>query len=229
MQEKLTGSVVKCGHCANIGRMEILATRDDGSRYAEEVNVGDRAIDASYNAGTLVQVLLCEVCSQVTVRRTDYDERFTEDPIEWSVIFPKGTSAVEGLPKAVEAAHAAAQRVRNVDRNAYAVLLRRMLEVVCIDQGAVGNTLAARLKDLAGKGILPLGLIEVADSIRSMGNVGAHAATGDVEEGEVPLLDRLSAAVLEYVYVAPLLVARAREKMAQRGASIDASGGGEQN
>jgi hypothetical protein len=213
-EPQLSSEAIKCGHCSNVGRMKILSTYNDGKTYAEEIPFDGRIQVATYDAGTLWEFYLCEACAKPTVRYHIYDDRYQEEMAGPIICYPEAKQKLEGLPEAIAKAHEAALRVRNVDGNAYAVLQRRLLEIVCLDQEAEGKTLSERLKNLAERGILPPQLAEVADSIRSLGNVGAHASTGDIEERDIHLLDSLSAAVLEYVYIAPQLVARVRQRVA---------------
>lgn len=111
----------------------------------------------------------------------------------------------------------AAQQVRRIDANAFAVLVRRVLDLVCENRGAQGATLARKLRDLAAKGIIPGPLADIADNARTFGNIGAHADLGDLKQAEAALLDDLCTAVLEYVFAAPLLVTRAQAALAELG------------
>ena len=70
------------------------------------------------------------------------------------------------------------------------------------------------LNDLAGRGEIPPGLADIADSLRQLRNVGAHPVLGELTESEVPVLEDLTRAVLEYVYSAPDLAARAQRSLA---------------
>jgi hypothetical protein len=45
------------------------------------------------------------------------------------------------------------------------------------------------------------------------GNIGAHAGGAQLSENEVPVIDALCHAILEYVYGAPHLVALAQETL----------------
>jgi hypothetical protein len=56
----------------------------------------------------------------------------------------------------------------------------------------------------------------VAQNLRQLGNIGAHAGSGDLTEGEVRVIEELLAALLDYVYTAPHLAnmaAAALEKL----------------
>jgi hypothetical protein len=120
-----------------------------------------------------------------------------------------------GLSPKIEQAYQSALKVKNVDSNAFAVLLGRVLDQVCIERGAKGDSLYDRLKDLASKGEIPTRLAEMAHQLRHLRNIGAHADLGDLTSAEVPILDDLCRAILEYVYTAPKLIEQVELKMAE--------------
>jgi hypothetical protein len=103
----------------------------------------------------------------------------------------------------------AALKVKPIDSNAFAVLLGRVLELLCIDRKAIGKTLDNKLSDLATKGEIPSKLVDVAHNLRKFRNIGAHADLGELTAKEVPILDDLCRATLEYVYTAPHLAQNA--------------------
>ena len=106
----------------------------------------------------------------------------------------------------------AAQRVKNISANAYGVLLGRVLELVCEDRQAKGDSLHKKLQDLSTRGEIPAKLVDVARSLKDLRNVGAHALLGNLTAGEVPMLEDLTRAILEYVYSAPALAEAAVER-----------------
>ncbi len=121
-----------------------------------------------------------------------------------------------GLPPEVERAYKAAQEVKRIDVNAFGVLLGRVLDKVCEDRGATGDSLAKRLQDLAARGEVPEHLVDMAHQLRQLRNVGAHANLGELTAGDVPILDGLIRAVLEYVYSAPAFVRQVEQRIEQR-------------
>jgi Domain of unknown function (DUF4145) len=94
----------------------------------------------------------------------------------------------------------------------YGVLLGRVLDAVCEDRQAIGDTLDQKLKSLADKRDIPEKLVKVAAGMRKLRNIGAHADLGELTEAELPVLDDLTRAILEYVYAAPLLATEAEER-----------------
>ncbi len=95
----------------------------------------------------------------------------------------------------------------------------RVLELVCEDRQATGADLFQKLADLSKKTEIPAKLVAVADKLRIFRNFGAHASLGGLTENEVPILESLSRAILEYVYSAPFLAEQAKtalDKLHQR-------------
>jgi hypothetical protein len=158
--------------------------------------------------GTLYEVLSCPKCEQVTIRAGFWHDSMEQEDWHGKVIYPSERQGIEGLPPAVEREFRAAEQVSPISANAYAVLLGRVLDVVCDDRKASGKTLHDRLSDLATRHEIPKNLADMAHKLRQLRNVGAHADLGALTEQEVPVLAALCRAVLEYVYSAPRLVAR---------------------
>jgi hypothetical protein len=119
----------------------------------------------------------------------------------------------KGLPDNISKALIAAQKVKNIDANAFGVLLGRVLELVCMDRNAEGEYLSDKLLDLANKKEIPDKLVVVAKRLTKMRNIGAHPDLGNLTEEEIPLLNSLCNAILEYVYTAPYLANQAEERL----------------
>jgi hypothetical protein len=89
----------------------------------------------------------------------------------------------------------------------------RVLELICLDREARGTTLNEKLQDLAKRGNIPGPLGEMAHQLRALRNVGAHATLGELTSQEVPILDDLCRAILEYVYTAPNLITQVKKRI----------------
>jgi hypothetical protein len=118
-----------------------------------------------------------------------------------------------GLPENILKAFKAAEKIKTIDVNAYVILLRRLLELVCLDRSARGNTLAAMLADLSSRREIPDKLVNVAKGLKDFGNIGAHARIGELSENEIPIVTALCTAILEYIYSAPHLATIAELKL----------------
>ncbi len=201
----------RCGHCGNTAPMEVTT---QFSRLTE--HEGDATM-ASWEEGYIYDALVCPACFGITFRRYYWHDSMDPgyDHIEFEQLYPGPESFPEGLPDRISKAYEASQKVRTVDPNAYGVLAGRVLELVCIDRGAEGHFLGNKLADLASKGEIPIKLVDVANGLKDLRNVGAHAALGELTRDEVPILDELTRAILEYVYSAPALAGRAERQLQQ--------------
>lgn len=207
MSEKLS-KLITCSHCYNISKMEIIGSVNDDNVYVDDKS------RSMMECGTIYSVLECPACNQVNIIRYDWhDGMESDEEVKYEILFPKNEKTPFGLPEKIEKALIAADKVKIIDVNAYAILLRRLLELVCIDRNAEGDTLAKMLNDLSSKGEIPIKLVNVAKRLKDLGNVGAHAATGDLSEKETPIIKALILAILEYIYSAPHLAEIAEQKL----------------
>ena len=85
-----------------------------------------------------------------------------------------------------------------------------MLDALCEDQNAKGDDLYHRIEDLANRGVVPKKLVDLAHYLRKFRNIGGHFELGSLTSNEVPYLDAICSAILQYVYGVPTLLARAK-------------------
>ena len=135
------------------------------------------------------------------------------EDVSFKILYPAAERTQKGLPLSVRKAYDAAQNVKHISVNAYGVLLGRVLEIVCEDRGATGATLDQKLKNLAEKKEIPEKLVDVATGVRQLRNIGAHASLGELTEQEIPILNDLTRAILDYVYSAPHLASVAASSL----------------
>jgi hypothetical protein len=178
-------------------------TNEDGMIYGE--------------GGEIYELLECLKCKKVTLRSGGWYDGMEDREWSTSIIYPtkKKPKQVQGLPDEIRKEYNAAKAVREHSANAYAVMLGRVLELVCKDRHAGGNTLYKQLEDLAQKGEIPEKLAQTAHGLRQFRNIGAHASLGSLTEEEVPFLEALCQAVLEYVYQVPLLISTVEDRLKQ--------------
>jgi hypothetical protein len=168
----------------------------------------------SWECGTVYELLACPACEGISLRSYYWhDGAMDPSEVEFKALYPSQTDGPLGLPDGIRRAYDAAQKVRAIDVNAYGVLLGRLLELVCTDRNARGKHLAHRLEDLASKGEIPEKLVGVAKGLKDLRNVGAHAEIGELTPAELPILDGLCRAILEYVYSAPFLAKLAEDRL----------------
>jgi len=209
-EKKSFTASMKCGHCQNVAPMEIVADSSTVREYSDDSSGTD------WEAGSVYQLSKCPACDGMTLRSYDWHSGYMDgSDIEYKVLYPLGEKVLRGLPRQIDAAYQAAHKVRNIDANAYGVLLGRVLDLVCEDRKASGRTLDQKLKSLAQNGEIPSKLVDVAAGVRKLRNIGAHANLGDLTVAELPVLDDLTRAILEYVYSAPFLAKEAEDRLAK--------------
>lgn len=210
----------KCEHCGHFASMLILSKAWDRLPYNPE--------EYEWDGDYLYTLLKCHACKNVMLFQ-EYVYRYVDpepppfcpDLYDPDILYPTSMRRPKGLPDKVLKAYRSAQRVRYVDPNSYAVQLRRMLEFICKDQNASGNSLAAKLQHLSARNLIPDQLGYVVKHLKNFGNIGAHAADFDITEAEIPLLDSLAQAIVEYIYTAPALVQEAEERFRQLSVKTD--------
>jgi DNA-directed RNA polymerase subunit RPC12/RpoP len=194
-----------CGHRGPVQQRETVLVSEDTEHAA-----GFGLIHWKH----FVTVYQCVACDEVTISEAYWADEIGEAFAE-KTLFPTARDD-SAVPERVRNRFAAAIRVRKIDPGFYAIGVRRMLETVCNVEGAQGGTLFAKLDDLAGKGRIPSLLAEIAHELREMGNLAAHDDEIEVAPEDVPLIEDLADAILEYLYRAPAKLAAVQGGMAKR-------------
>jgi hypothetical protein len=220
-EKRRTTEFLKCKHCSNFAPMEIAATYylstkpepRDYSQYDNEYDYEYEYYDHQPDQGYNYSLLLCLACGKVTLQ--EYFEHACMEPRDIIVetLYPQQGLKLVYLPLPVRQAYEAALKARGIDANAYAILLGRMLEIVCEDRKVKGENLNDKLKVLAEKGEIPTNLVGVAHSLRMLRNIGVHETMDGLGNDEIPILDDLSKAILEYIYIAPGLARAVEERL----------------
>lgn len=201
--------VLVCGHCANKAPMEVLHQHSDLEMLVDGTQVFVPP------EGDVFEWLRCHSCREMTLRRfqwsVGYDMRL--DEIQPVTMYPLSTGRCGNLPPHIMSGYRAAEKVKTIDANAYGVLAGRVLDLICLDKSASGDTLNERIKSLSDNNQIPPTLTDVAHGLRSLRNVGAHADLGELSSKEIPILEGLLTALIEYLYTAPSLVAEAQARL----------------
>jgi Domain of unknown function (DUF4145) len=209
---KLTSEFIKCKHCGNFAPLDIVAHYYRSIKpepYYPEDEYYDSQPDYGYN----YDLLLCLACEKVTLREYFEHDCMDGEDIKVEILYPLQGINLYDLPSLVQKAYEAALKARGINANAYAMLLGSLLEVVCEDREIKGDDLYDKLKVLAEKGEIPEKLVGVAHGLRKLRNIGVHESFEGLSTDEIPILDDLSKAILEYIYVAPSLAIRAEERL----------------
>jgi hypothetical protein len=158
----------------------------------------------------------CKTCGDISLfGDSELDERQGKLS-EASIFYPKQNYFGSEVPETILKTYKEALRIKNISPTAFAVMIRRSLEFLCMDKKAKGRTLSTQLKDISKSGVIPQTLIDMGDTLRFLGNQGAHATNYDIGFHEVESIDDFFAAMIEYVYVAPAKLERLKETIREK-------------
>lgn len=149
-KEKKYTRALLCRHCNNTTAMEIVTNHRSLKNLADD---DPRAMPVM--EGDIFQLLVCPACQGVTLGKyfyADYMPDEENDNEATTILYPPSAKFPTALPPRVMSSYQAAVKVRGIDPNAYGVLLGRVLELLCEDRKADGDTLYKKLEDLGKQG-----------------------------------------------------------------------------
>lgn|GEM_PF-1711754 len=144
----------------------------------------------------LVQCESCEEMSLYKVFDLDAD-------IFGAVLYPCSKELSMAVPEKIRHAYNKAIHIFKLDPESFCVRIRGALELVCKDKGIKGKNLEAKVKEMANVGLVPSLLAQMAESIRSLGSIGAHKPNIKLTQKDAEVMNDFFNAILEYVYIAP--------------------------
>ena len=163
----------------------------------------------------------CSTCSALNLYGGFSQDHYPN--ADFSRLYPTGSnllpelhklSAGDPIPNRVSRIYSEVYPLRKRSPNAFVVQIRRALEFICQDKGAVGRDLFTKLQDLVSQGVFPGYLEEMTDLLRKIGNIGAHADQGDADIWDAELIDDFFRAIVDYVYVSPSKIERLKTRLA---------------
>lgn len=228
--EALPDSTSPYGPCPRCGRLSNFTAKGNAPvTYDGGATMGLGGTQHEPTYDERLTVLQCQGCDQnvVVIEEQYVGGRRTRDGgtrsglQEWRGVHWWPTPGMRpgnpDVPAAVSEAVAEATRCLAVQApRAAAVMLRGALGQIVVDRGSPEAqkkpNLASQLKQMADEHSLDKTLAEWASHVRTLGNAGAHPNELEpVTIDEAHELSRLMAALLDYLYVMPANVRRARQ------------------
>lgn len=209
MADKKFSLKVQCRHFLNSAPMEIV------SEFSRVVDTFEYHKGNDIDVFKVYELLQCPACFEISLQAYQWCDAYMETPDDTTIEILYPSKEVNDiplcLPNNINIALTVAHKVKSIYANAFGVLMRRVLKIVCIDRKASGKNLADQLQDLAEKNEIPEKLVMVAKNLKNLGNIGAHHSLGNLTRDEILILNALSNAILEFVYTAPYLANQAEE------------------
>jgi uncharacterized protein DUF4145 len=215
--------VLRCGHCGNTTAFNERAEYHYDERIYDKDDDGNPIYWGHYVVKRVEwRILQCPACKNPTLHQLlgPGDERGGWDDEPYATVwYPQEKTMSRDLPQDVAIAYREARRIAPLSPSACAVMMGRTLKTICRREGAVGRNLQQRLENLATSGHIPDTLGTMAQQLRQIRNLGAHAdATGDeVKESDIPVILDFMDAILEYLYVAPARITALEARLNHKG------------
>lgn len=143
----------------------------------------------------------CDICSEVAVQaRQYYGEDWDSNPP--SFVYPAKDSLSREVPQALRHEFEEARTCFKVKAfEATVVMVRRILEGTCKENGVQEHTLIQGLQMLEADGLVDATLAKWADALRILGNEGAHYTGQQVLRDYAEDALAFAEALLDHIYI----------------------------
>lgn len=212
--EHITKQVHTCFHCGNTGLLKYIGKTEWKNEDIAEDQFGNVI---NY---TLIEhedwcVFECPVCNKPVII-SEYVFDAADASPERKTEFPTIAVSPLGVPKEIYSAFESAVKTKGIDYSICLLSLRRVLEMICKDKGAVGRDLEKKIDDLITKKIFPPMIEDACWIIRQMGNEAAHADDIKVYTYDIEQVIGYVATIIDYLYSLPYRVEKMKAKIEER-------------
>lgn len=210
-QNPMPDKILTCFHCGNKTMMPQKGEFKWGS-----VDEGD-----DFAFVNIYRMYACPICHQVSlmhvyndesmieINRYGDEEYYTED----TVLYPTVSIISDLIPEKIKESFEGALKTKNINNNACLIMLRRTLECIMIDQGAIKRGLKDKIEEIAKKGLLPDTLKEASSLTKILGDSAAHGEELDIDQHDVSTMAEFVEYIIEYLYIMPNKMRRYKEKL----------------
>ncbi|HTJ70256.1 MAG TPA: DUF4145 domain-containing protein [Actinospica sp.] len=175
-----------CPHCEKTTVSTVLSSAPGGGRE-----------EPPY----LLELAKCGTCHEpFLLVEEDYGQGWDGDPF---ILWPQRQRPLSlNIPESLREEHEEARRAFSAKAyRATAVMVRRTLEGVCLDQGMAKKQLFQMLEQMRNDDKIDGRLFEWAQELRVLGNEGAHYTGNAVSREDASDGLALAEALLDYLYV----------------------------
>lgn len=214
MKTEANDAVYTCYHCGNTGLLKHIGKT---CWKNEDVDISSNGITYNY---FLIEhedwnIFECPVCHKPVII-SEYTFDAADELPEVTIEFPKSPIHKDGVPAEIASAFESAVKTKGIDSAICLLSLRRVLEMICKDKGATGNTLEAKIKYLIDEKTLPDMFDEACWIIRKLGNEAAHADKAKFSGYETEQVIDFLSTIIEYLYSVPARIAKMKDRLIAR-------------
>ena len=216
MDESKKYEINQCYHCGNKGLMEILHEHMEkfGGNYVNSDGSVDHDIEEHY---TWI-LLKCPVCRKISLIQKYTDESMYNlithiEDYYISNIYPLNSYKMDNVPSNIASAFEAALKIRNINTDLCLAGLRKVLELICKDNKAVGRTLEKKIDDMINKNVFPKEMEVAYWIIRQVGNKAVHDKVIELTKYDINEIVTLLYAIINYLYIIPNKMIKLKDKL----------------
>jgi hypothetical protein len=201
--------LVECNHCGNKGLANLKGNFDNIEEYVDE----ETKVRSLVSITTWL-FLECPVCHNgIVITHEYYGQSDEEDDDSFiKLIYPLKSIDMKNTPKDIKQKFNAAVKNYNIDTDICMIALRKVLEMICEDQGLSEGNLVGKINDLSTKGIFPQELKDCGHLIRRIGNDGAHSEVNKISKWEIKDVISLVEFIIQYLYEIPTKISNLEKK-----------------
>ena len=212
--ERIKNEVHTCLHCGNTGMLRFI--EKTGWKY-EEIDTDD--MGHVYHCELIEHedwyIFECPVCHKPVII-SEYTFDIADALPERKTEYPTISVSSDGVPKDIYSAFESAVKTKGIDFSICLLSLRRVLEMICKDKGAVGDNLEKKIDNLIEQNILPPMIEDACWIIRQLGNEAAHADRIPVYTYDIEQVIGYVATIIDYLYSLPHRVGKMKKKIEER-------------
>lgn len=155
----------------------------------------------------------CDRCEQPSLEvREDFGDGFADD--QAVIVYPTTHRLSADIPLGLRREYAEAQACWNAKAyTACVVMVRRTLEGTCAEQGVSKRPLVKALRELRAQDLIDGTLADWADTLRTLGNIGAHYTASTVTRQDAEDALAFAEALLDHIYVLRKRFAEFKERV----------------
>lgn len=194
--------VLLCLYCGNKTRMDMVGQH---THHWESDDESFRGYDKH-------KMFACPVCGKVTFHLAYWEDgmygRNHEMLEEEKILYPINSIDGNAVPIKIRNAYEAALKNRNIANDTCLLALRKTLEVICEDKGAVGKDLYHKVANFRENGVFPESIYQASEYVRELGNRVAHNAGFHVSIHDVDTIIDFVEHIIVYLYALPQMLER---------------------
>lgn len=203
-----------CFHCGNTGLLKPIGRTGWKDEDIVEDDCGN-VINYTLIEHEDWYIFECPVCHKPVII-SEYKFDVANMPSERKTEYPAIAVLPEGVPKEIYAAFESAVKTKGIDYSICLLSLRRVLEMICKDKGAVGQDLEKKIENLIDKNVLSPAFSDACWIIRELGNCAAHADKMKFYAYQVEQVIEYVSTIINYLYSMPSRVSALKKKVEEQ-------------